>query len=329
MALAGEGEQRMECSIAVNWACGSGKGPRRSHGPWLHKLSTSPFGLCVWDTAAIRVRGGAPSGPDPCWEWRSVRENAPQPSHQPSVCSAAHTRPYGWISPLLSGLWWEEHLLCLTASLAHCIYQNLLAAEGFFFVVLFHHRPTSAGVTSLFWKWLFHIRILMLQSSILHVLVLGWFCGSAGYPLILLKDLTLLTARDFLHRKGKSHFWSELCWETQPLARCIFHICLCHPSQSGATASKTTEREEPYKYGRGSKWICLNFGLKFWLASHSSWTSYSRSWCQRTCVSVFSLSQGMLHSPQQAPSSSQRTAVKSQMRCCELVWREKHCFPSE
>lgn len=97
-------------------------------------------------------------------------------------------------------------ILCLTASLLPVSARTCIAAEKLFFIVLFHHRPTSAGVTSLFWKGLFHIRILMLQPSLLHVLVLGWFCGSVGYPLILLKDLTLLPARDFLHRKGKKHF---------------------------------------------------------------------------------------------------------------------------
>lgn len=60
---------------------------------------------------------------------------------------------------------------------ALCICQNLLAAEKFFFVILLH---LSLGVTSCFWKGLFHNRTLMLQPSILRTLVLGWFCGSAG-----------------------------------------------------------------------------------------------------------------------------------------------------
>lgn len=120
-----------------------------------------------------------------------IHKNPSQPGHHLSMCSVPHSGCVAG-SPLFSGLLQENVLelstFCVSQPLCFLCLQepgssrkSLLGCFG----------PAPAGVSSLFWKGLFHMRTLTLQPSIPCTLVLGRFCGSAGCTWILLKDLAL------------------------------------------------------------------------------------------------------------------------------------------
>lgn len=142
-----------------------------------------------------------------------VMPSAPKklpPAQSPAfnvLCSVL--RPYAGC-PLCSQACRGELVLTaifyLSRPLCSLYVLNLLAAEKFFFVILLYCSPASAGVTSLFWKGLLHIRTLMLQPSILRTLVLGWFCWLYWIPSDLAERPHFITREGFFPQERKKPF---------------------------------------------------------------------------------------------------------------------------
>lgn len=138
----------------------------------------------------------------PCWEWCPVHPQKPIPAWSSAVNVLCSTLGLCCrISPLLSGMsqvkGFELGIFCVSQPFASCICWNLIAPEKLYFVALALHLqelPASCGRDCF-------TRTLTLQPSISCTLVLGRFCGSAGCPWILLKDMTLWPARGFPYQK--------------------------------------------------------------------------------------------------------------------------------